>query len=119
MAEDTAVQDLKQHREHRYQSMAHIRIHGFDGRALIRNINNSGCCMASKTYVAIHQHEKHKMEVIPEDASGISTIMLDVEVRWTRTTVKNFASGLRIIHGGAALRAYLAYLEKTHQTVSK
>ncbi|MDR2517331.1 MAG: hypothetical protein LBC88_08140 [Spirochaetaceae bacterium] len=112
MAENTVLQNSKQPRAHRYESMAHIRIHGFDGHALIRNINRSGFCIASKTYVAISRNETHKMELVPEGAASVSSIAIDVEVRWTRTTEKNFAAGLSIVRGAGSLNAYLSYLEK-------
>jgi hypothetical protein len=113
--EEAREQIIERRSERRYQSMVHIRIHGFDGYALIRNINTSGFCMASKTYVTINRSERHKMHIIPEEAARLSSIEMEVEVRWTRTTQKNFAAGFKIIQSGSALRAYVSYLEKNHR----
>jgi hypothetical protein len=115
---NTTKQDIQQHREHRHESMAHIRIHGFDGYALLRNIHNGGFCIASKTYVSINRNEIHKMSIIPEAEAHIPGIELEVDVRWTRTSEAKFAAGFQIIQSNASLRAYLAYLEKMHKTDS-
>jgi hypothetical protein len=109
--EHNAEQNTERRKEGRYESMVHIRIQGFDGYALIRNINSSGFCMASKTYVALNRGEIHQMQIMPEEATGISTIELEVEVRWTRTTEKTFAAGFQILQSNSALRAYISYLE--------
>jgi hypothetical protein len=113
---NTTEQGARKKREHRHESMAHIRIHGFDGYALLRDINNNGFCMASKTYVTINRNERHKMIIMPEAEAHIPHIELEVEVRWTRITEHKFAAGFQIITGSnASLRAYLAYLEKRPQ----
>ena len=112
---NTTEQGAEHKREARHESMAHIRIQGFDGYALIRNINNGGFCMASKTYVTINRSERHKMSIVPEAEAHVPGIELEVEVRWTRTTEKLFAAGFLITQSNSALRAYITYLEKTQQ----
>lgn len=112
--EEIREQIVERRSESRYQSMVHIRIHGFDGHALIRNINTSGLCMASKTYVTINRNEIHKMQIVPEEAANLSMIEMEVEARWTRTTQKNFAVGFKTLQNNSTLNAYVAYLEKNH-----
>ena len=97
-------------REHRYESFAYIRIHGFEGQALIRNISSGGFCMASKTYVTINRGEYHQMQIVPEPESHVAGIDLEVEVRWTRISAKIFAAGFQIRCASHAFNAYLTYL---------
>jgi hypothetical protein len=109
--------NVKQQRAHRYESLAHVNIHGFDGRALLRNVNSGGFCFASKTYVAINRNESHKMRIMPEPEARLPDIDLDVEVVWTRVSEHLFAAGFKIIHNNHTFREYLTYLEKKSPSV--
>jgi hypothetical protein len=102
---------IKQQRAHRYESLAQVNIHGFDGWALLRNVNGGGFCFASKTYVAISRNERYKMRIMPEPAAGLPDIDLDVTVIWMRVSEHLFAAGFRVLQSSPAFRQYLAYLE--------
>jgi hypothetical protein len=97
----------------RYASKAGIQINGFDGQALISNININGFCMTSKTYVEISPGQTYTMQIIPEPEAQLATIEMQVEVRWTRVTETDFKAGFKIVSSNHALQSYLTYLERT------
>jgi hypothetical protein len=112
----TARLDVKDNRqESRYNAMAHISITGFDGNALLRNINTAGFCMESKTYVALRPGEQYTMTVSPGDSSRTPPFVLTVEVRWVRNSETSFRAGFKIFHASPdeAFRKYIEYI-KTH-----
>jgi hypothetical protein len=111
--------NLDKRRSVRYGSVAGIRINekGFEGEALLTDISDHGFCMESKTYVALVPEERYLIQITPEDAPGIGTFELHVEVRWARSTAPLFMAGFAIIGVTAnhALQRYVDYL-KLHNT---
>ncbi|MDR3338401.1 MAG: PilZ domain-containing protein [Treponema sp.] len=104
---DEAVQ-----RAPRYDSVAGVRINGFDGQALLKNISLGGFCMQSKTFAALVSGEKYIMKISPEKPSGLGAFDVEVEVRWVRSEVSRFEAGL-LIAGSPSVREmekYIAYL---------
>jgi hypothetical protein len=109
---DAVNTEIDQRRAQRYESTATIRINGFEGQALINNINTGGFCMTSKTYVEIGQGQRYTMQIIPEPNAQLETIELEVEVRWTRVTGTRFIAGFQILRSNQVLKTYITYLEK-------
>ncbi|MDR3333823.1 MAG: hypothetical protein LBT13_02890 [Treponema sp.] len=81
----------------RYSCLAGVRINSFEGEALLRDINDTGFCMASKTYVAINPNEKYIMWIAPESETEIEPFELELEVRWVRSTASLFEAGFSVV----------------------
>jgi hypothetical protein len=96
----------------RYSSFAHVRINGFEGQALLRNINQGGFRMESRTYAAITLGEHYIMEIAPEASTNIRPFSLEVEVRWVQSTEKNFNAGFLIVKPPTdrSLEKYIDYV---------
>jgi hypothetical protein len=93
----------------RYSCVAHVCINGFDGEAILRNINNSGFCMESRTYAAIAVEEHYTLRIIPEAVSNTKPFDLEVEVRWVRSTEISCSAGF-LIRKYPADRSFEKYL---------
>jgi hypothetical protein len=94
--EKSAAQE--QRREPRYSAVARVRVNGFEGEAVLRNINSGGFRMESRTYAAISVGERYGMRIIPESVSNISPFDLEIEVRWVQNTEKSFNSGFLVVN---------------------
>jgi hypothetical protein len=81
----------------RYNSVARVRINGFEGEAVLRNVSIGGFRMESRTYAAIQVGERYTMWIQPEPSANISTFELSVEVRWTQSRETIFSSGFLIV----------------------
>jgi hypothetical protein len=110
-AAETAAQE--QRREPRYSTLARVRVNGFEGEAVLRNINSGGFRMESRTYAAISVGERYGMKIIPESASNISPFDLEIEARWVQNTEKSFNSGFQIAGspGDKTFDRYLNYIK--------
>jgi hypothetical protein len=104
----------KKSREPRYSCIAHVCINGFEGEALLRNMNSSGFCMESKTYAAIIVKEHYILQIMPEVSSNIDPFELEVEARWIRSTEASFSSGFFIVKHpvGRSFEKYLDFIKK-------
>jgi hypothetical protein len=100
-------------REPRYGTWAQVRINGFEGQALLRNINRGGFRMESRTYAAITVGEHYTMQITPEESAAIHPFSIEVEVRWVRSTEKSFNSGFLIVKPPAdrSLEKYISYVK--------
>ncbi|MDR1142865.1 MAG: hypothetical protein LBK77_01445 [Spirochaetaceae bacterium] len=83
-------------RDPRYTCIAKVSINGFEGEAVLRNVNRGGFCMESRTYIIIKTGENYVMQIKPETASGMDPFEMKVEVRWVRSAESNFNSGFLI-----------------------
>jgi hypothetical protein len=81
----------------RYNSIARVRINGFEGEAVLRNVSIGGFRMESRTYAAVKAGEYYTMWIQPEAAAGIERFKLDVEVRWIQSSETSFAAGFLIV----------------------
>jgi hypothetical protein len=109
--EKTARTVLKENpRPSRYNTVARIRINGFEGEAVLRNISIGGFRMESRTYAAIGTGEHYAIQIIPEAASRVQPIELEVDVRWIQSTETRFNSGFLIIKPPAD-RSFDKYIE--------
>jgi hypothetical protein len=106
-------------REPRYSAWAQIQINGFEGMALLRNINQGGFRMESKTYAAISVGEHYTMRIAPETSAAVPPFTSEVEVRWVRSTEKNFNAGFLIITPPAdrSLEKYINYVKAKNRII--
>jgi hypothetical protein len=97
----------------RYPCKAYVRINGFDGAAVLRNINQGGFCMESRTYAAIKVGEHHAMQIKPEASANINPLDLEVEVRWVKSTEFSFSTGFLILTcpSGELFEKYLNHIK--------
>jgi hypothetical protein len=105
-------------REPRYSSIARLNIDGFEGEAILRNINRGGFRMESRTYAAVTLGEHYTMRISPETSTGLNTFDLEVEVRWIRSTETSFNAGFLVIKAprDRAFEKYIEYV-RTHNRV--
>jgi hypothetical protein len=104
-------------RAQRYVCVAHVGINGFEGEAVLRNINNDGFRMESKTYAAITVGEHYAMRIKPEATSNLNAFELTVEVRWVKSTETSFNSGFLIVKPPAdkSLEKYIEYIKSRNR----
>ncbi|MDR2629342.1 MAG: PilZ domain-containing protein [Spirochaetaceae bacterium] len=98
----------------RYNSVAHIMINGFDGKALLRNISQSGFRMESRTYAALTPGEYYTMRLLPEESSHIKPFEVTVEVRWIQSTETKFSAGFLIskLPADRSFEKYINYIKE-------
>lgn len=100
----------------RYGCVARIGIKGFEGEAVLRNINQGGFRMESKTFAAITAREHCTIRIKPEAASGIKPFELEVEVRWIQSTEKSFNAGFLVVRPSADkhFEKYIDYIKSRY-----
>jgi hypothetical protein len=96
----------------RYDSLALVRVNGFEGEALLKNISVTGFCMQSKTYANLTPGNKYIIRLFPEDSAGLEAIESEVEVRWVRSEVSKFEVGLLVTkYNGAGAKNMEKYID--------
>ncbi|MDR2403118.1 MAG: PilZ domain-containing protein [Spirochaetaceae bacterium] len=115
--QDTPKQSVsnENRRAPRYGSWAHVRINGFEGEAILRNINLGGFCLESRTFAAITVRDRYTMNIVPEVSTALNPFGLEVEVRWVRSTESRFSAGFAVtkLPSDRGLEKYVEYL-RTH-----
>jgi hypothetical protein len=98
----------------RYSTIARVSINGFEGEAALRNINEGGFRLESKTYAAITPGERYIMWISPEKSAEISRFELEVEGRWIRSTEHSFNAGFLIVASPAdrSMERYMNHIKK-------
>jgi hypothetical protein len=91
------VEAAKLPRRPRYRCVARVGINGFEGEAVLKNINLGGFLMESRTYAAIAVGEHYTMQIKPEDASRLKPFELEVEVRWIQSAETKFSAGFLVV----------------------
>jgi hypothetical protein len=93
----------------RYSSMATVKINGFEGEALIKDINANGLCMESLTYASLEVYECYVMFISPEPSFGVETFELKVKVQWLHSSAALFSTGFSIVEPprGRAFQKYI------------
>jgi hypothetical protein len=81
----------------RYNSVARVRINGFEGEAVLRNVSIGGFRMESRTYAAIQVGERYTIRIQPEHSPNAGAFELEVEVRWVQSSETSFSSGFLIV----------------------
>jgi hypothetical protein len=111
--DENKVSPAENPRPPRYTSIARVRINGFEGEAVLRNISTGGFRMESRTYAAITVGDHYTMRIKPEAGSGLSPFDLEVEVRWIQSTETSFSSGFLIIKSPAnrPFEKYIDYIK--------
>jgi hypothetical protein len=119
--ETAADEEEKVVRAPRYESMAFIHINGFEGQALIKNVSSTGFCMQSKTFAALIPGEKYTIRLVPEKITGLSPIEALVDVRWVRSEVSKFETGLQLVkaESNRELERYISHLKLQAQASLK
>ncbi|MDR3200699.1 MAG: PilZ domain-containing protein [Spirochaetales bacterium] len=100
----------------RYNSLAAVRINGFEGMALLKNISMSGFCMQSKTFADFTPGEKYDLTITPESSTSLRPIEMVVQARWIRSEVSRFEVGFQAeigfhVANAAANRELERYIE--------
>jgi c-di-GMP-binding flagellar brake protein YcgR len=100
-------------RQPRYDCLAFVRINGFEGQAILRNISAGGFCLESKTYAHVQPGEPYTIEITPVAESGITVFSVKVEARWVKSEVERFNVGFLIVNSAAErhLAKYIDYLK--------
>jgi hypothetical protein len=103
----------KVERAPRYDSYALVKVNGFEGQALLKNMSITGFCMQSKTYANLTPGSVYSISIMPEASSGLKAIEAEVEVRWVRSEVSNFEVGLLVTKPspGREMEKYVDYLK--------
>ncbi|GHU25479.1 hypothetical protein FACS1894164_14940 [Spirochaetia bacterium] len=81
----------------RYSSIASVQIRDFEGTAIIKDMNDTGCCIESLTYIAVNLEEEYYITIIPEVTANIPEFDLIMKVKWTKSTETCFETGLSVI----------------------
>ncbi|MDR2740626.1 MAG: PilZ domain-containing protein [Treponema sp.] len=97
-------------REPRYKCVVFVNINGFEGEAVLSNINTGGYCMESRTYAALAPGDRHIMQIRPEPHSGIKPFEMEVEVRWIKSTETRFSAGFLVMERPVD-RSFEKYIE--------
>jgi hypothetical protein len=100
----------------RYSSVARVRINGFEGEAVLRNVSIGGFRMESRTYAAIKTGEHYTMQMQPEASANVPAFKLDVEVRWIQSSETSFAVGFLITSApGNLYEKYIDSIKRKNQ----
>ncbi|MDR1219815.1 MAG: bacteriohemerythrin [Treponema sp.] len=83
-------------RAKRYACKSRISIKGFEGFAVLKDINADGVCIMSKTYVTIAPQDALTVRISPESSSGVKAFDVQVEVRWIKSSPTLFMAGFLI-----------------------
>jgi hypothetical protein len=104
----------KSPRQPRYDCIAYVKVNGFEGQAVLRNISIGGFCMESRTYAAMQPGEQYAMEISPPQETGITPFEVKVEARWVKSDVASFNVGFLISdpRGERFLAKYIDYLKR-------
>jgi hypothetical protein len=75
--------------------------------------------MESRTYAAISVGEHYTMQITPEESAAVHPFIIEVEVRWVRSTEKNFNAGFLIIKPSAdrSLEKYINYVKAKNRVL--
>ena len=97
----------------RYESTAKAIVEGIsEEEAVLKDISVTGCRIKVDNYLEIKPHTQHKLKIIPEKVSNISSFQLNVEAKWVGTEVDSFLFGFGITKSpeGKQFERYVDYL---------
>jgi hypothetical protein len=111
---DKALGPGKNPRQPRFDCTAYVKINGFEGQALLKNISISGFGMASRTYAAMQVGERYVMQIVPASETGVNPFEVEVEARWVKSEVTQFTVGFQTTNRSADryLTKYVEYLSQ-------
>jgi hypothetical protein len=101
-------------RQPRYDCVANVKVNGFEGQALLRNVSIGGFRMESRTFAAMQPGEQFTMQIAPLPETGIAPFEVKVEVRWVKSDVSSFNVGFLIVNPASErfLTKYIDYLQQ-------
>jgi c-di-GMP-binding flagellar brake protein YcgR len=101
-------------RQPRYDCVANVKVYGFEGQAVLRNVSIGGFRMESRTFAAMQPGEQFTMQIAPLPETGIASFEVKVEVRWVKSDVSSFNVGFLIVNPAAEryLTKYIEYLKQ-------
>jgi hypothetical protein len=107
--EEVEERPVENRRAVRYSSMATVKINGFEGEALLKDINAGGLCMESLTYASFDLYKSYMMSISPEPSFGVEPFDLKVKVQWLHSSATLFSTGFSIIEPprGHAFQKYI------------
>ena len=98
----------------RYTSHALVRINGFEGKAVIKNVSSGGFRMESKTFVNMEEGSTYSIQITPEKESSLKNFELRIGVCWVQSSAEKFSVGFKIIEGESVLlEKYIEYLKNS------
>jgi hypothetical protein len=106
-----AIVDKRKNR--RYPSIAKAQSPKmFSGDALLKDLSITGCCIECTMRPEISAEKKYKMNILPEESSGIGSFELVVECKWMRTVDYSCDIGFTIVESpkGKTFQRYVDYL---------
>jgi hypothetical protein len=80
----------------RYWLDAGITIEGFEGEGQVGNVSNSGCYLASVTYVAFLPDKTYQAKITPGPEDAIKPFSLELKLNWTKSSETLFEAGLSL-----------------------
>jgi len=105
---------MLENRKHpRYKTKALARIADIlEGENLVKDISITGCCVESPAFAEIMPSMIYQLEIIPEKNSKINNFVMEVEVKWLRSSGKGSAIGFGILSSpkGEEFQRYVDYL---------
>jgi hypothetical protein len=101
----------------RYECLLAVGINGYEGRAVLRNISNTGFRLESKTFVEIETGANYFVSISPE--AGVKPFDVGVEVRWMSSSPEKFSMGLMVTQpNNRPFQQYVEYLKKQAERTS-
>jgi hypothetical protein len=94
----------------RYECLSTVRVNGYEGQAVLRNISDTGFRMESKTFVEIETGANYLVSISPEVFMGIKSFDVTVEVRWILSSPEKFSIGFMVTQNNPAFKRYVEYL---------
>jgi hypothetical protein len=97
----------------RYPSIAKAQSpKAFSGDALLKDLSITGCCIECTMRPEINTGETYKINIVPEENSGIGSFELVVECKWIRTVDYSCDIGFDIVKSpkGKTFQRYVDYL---------
>jgi hypothetical protein len=72
-------------KNHRYRTLAHVRISGIPGgECLLKDLSVTGCRVECTSWADIKPESQYQIEIFPESASRIGGFELAVQSKWAR-----------------------------------
>jgi methyl-accepting chemotaxis protein len=102
---------IENRRDNRFSAGAGVRINGFEGEALIKDVSSHGFGIESGTYVTLLPQERYTMQIIPEPAAGVGAFEITAEVRWIHSTAHSVGISLDVQSTNRSFQQYVDYIK--------
>jgi hypothetical protein len=104
---------FEQRKNVRYPTLARACVPAaYDGEALLKDLNVTGCCVEYTIFVDIKPDALYKIVILPDSVSNIEKFELEVICRWIRTAEYSCEIGFSVAASpkGKAFQRYVDYL---------